>query len=528
MVVSDQDIKGHKMHPVLTRAQKYYPSTGMFILLSIINKCHDHVSTASSHQKSAPVPVPGDSAEETLTTRKSSTSLSTNSASKSRKKTSLGVNNSKDSDSEGNSFWSSFLGDSFPSAESKTSSHKISGRKLGSRLSGNRIEGSDNRNEYDSTSTSNGQEKIPSVRVLKQQDKKHGISQTDTCTTKSDEHLVASSHASLLHHQSTTNDSKELSLNQHKNEVDSVNLYALENANSEKVDCNTQEVAVVPAQSETKAKSERSKLSPGKSRKAKKKPLSPERDACKSHDNASLQDVSAVKNSELLKEKRSNADYKGSQSLLQLEAQSPNTDPVHSTQSEKSAAQNTQDASPANRLGTQVVEGFANAITKPGSSDHNESSAVDDNAAINDIAGHEIQQEPSEQNKAFDVKPLASSTPNRHVNEQSVALNKTAKPELTPPQPADDNLNQNEDSLADVVYESQSPVSNIMDNKTISENVPEMFLEAVSIAEIEESAHNIPKQEIEEIACEESAFGEVDQVPLQQPSTNSGEFLSST
>ena len=471
----------------------------------------------------------GDSAEDTLTTRKSSTSLSTNSASKSSKKISLGVNNSKDSDSEGNSFWSSFLGDSFPNAESKTSSRKISGRKLGSRVSGNRIEGSDNRNEYDSTVTSNGQEKMPSVRVLKQ----HGISQTDTCTTKSDEHLVASSHALLLQHQSTTNDSKGLSLNQHKNEADSVNSYVLENANSEKVENNTQEVAVVPAQSETKAKSERSKLSPGKSRKGKKKPLSPETDACKSHDNASLQDVSAVKNSELLKEKRSNADYKGSQSLLELEAQSPYTDPVHSTQSEKSAeshkaAQNTQDASPDNRLGTQVVEGFANAITKSGSSDHNESSAVDDNAAINDIAGHEIQQEPSEQNKAFDVKPLASSTPNRHVNEQSVALNKTAKPELTPPQPADDNLNQNEDSLADVVYESQSPVSNIMDNKTISENVPEMFLEAVSIAEIKESAHNIPKQEIEEIACKESAFGEVDQVPLQQPSTNSGEFLSST
>ena len=51
-----------------------------------------------------------------------------------------------------------------------------------------------------------------------------------------------------------------------------------------------------------------------------------------------------------------------------------------------------------------------------------------------------------------------------------------------------------------------------------------MFVEAVSIAEIKKSAHNIPKQEIEEIACEESAFGQADQVPLQQASTNSGEF----
>ena len=503
----------------------------MFVLLAIINKCHGHFSAASSQQKSAPVPVSGDSVEETLTTRKSSTSLSTNSASQSSKKSSLGVNNSKDSDSEANSFWSSFLGDSFPNAESKTSSCKTSGRKLGSRVSGNRIGGSDNRNECDSTSTSNGQEKISSVRVLKQQDKKHDISQTDT--TKSDEHLVASSHALLLQHQSTTNDSKELSLNQHKNEADAGHLYALENANSEKVDYNTQEVAIAPAESETKAKSERLKLSPGKSRKGKKKPLSPETDACKIHDNSSLQDVSVVKNSELLKEKRSNAGYKGPQSLSELESQSPNTDAVYSKQNEKSAAesqkaaQNTQDASPANRLSTQVVvEGCANAVTKSVSSDHDESSVVDpvDNAAISDIAGHDIQQEPSEQKKVFDVKPLASSTPNRYVKEQFVSLDERAKPELMPPQPADDNLNQSEDPVADVVYESKSPVSNIMDNKTISENVSEMFVEAASIAEIKESAHNTPKQEIEEIACEESAFGKPDQVPLQQPSTSSGEF----
>lgn len=498
---------------------------------TIINKCHDHVSAASSQQKSAPVLVSGDSAEETLTTRKSSTSLTTNSASKSSKRTSLGVNNSKDSDSEGNSFWSSFLGDSVPNAESKTSSRKTSGRKLGSRVSGNRTRGSDNRNEYDSTSTSNGQEKISSESVLKQ-DKKHGISQLDT--TKSDEHLVASSHALLLQHQSTTNDSKELPLNQHKNEADSLNLYALENANCEKVDNNTHEVAVAPAESESKAKSERLKLSPGKSGKGKKKPVSPETDACKSHSNASLQDVSAFQNSELLKEKRSNADYKAPQSLLELEAQGRNTVPVSSTQNEKSAeshkaAHNTQDASPLNRLSTQVVvEGFANAINESVNSDCDQSSVVNpmDNAAISEIAGHEIQQEPSEQNKVFDVEPLASSTPNRHVKEQSVSLDKTAKPELTPPQPADDNLNQNEDPLTDVDYESKSPVSNIMDSKTISENVPEMFVEAASIAEIKESAHNKPNQEIEEKACEESAFGKADQVPLQLPSTNSGKFLS--
>ena len=528
VLVSEQHIEGHKMYPILTGAQKYYLS--MFVLLAIINKCHGQFSAASSQQKSAPVPVSGDSAEETLTTRKSSTSLSTNSASKSSKKTSLGVNNSKDSDSEGNSFWSSFLGDSFPNTESKTSSRKTSGRKLGSRVSGNRIGGSDNRNECDSTSTSNGQEKISSVRVSKQQDKKHGISQTDT--TKSDGHLEASSHALLLQHQSTTNDSKELSLNQNKNEADAGHLYAPENANSEKVDYNTQEVAIAPAESETKAISERLKPSPGKSQKGKKKPLSPETEACKSHDNSSLQDVSVVKNSELLKEKRSNAGYKGPQSLSELEAPSPNTDPVYSKQNEKSAesqkaVQSTQDASPSNRLSTQVVvEGFANAITESVSSDHDESSVVDpvDNAAISDIAVHDIQQEPSEQNKVFDVKPLASSTPNRHAKEQSVSLDKRAKPELMPPQTPDDNLNQNEDPLADVVYESKSPVSNIIDNKTISENVSEMFVEAVSIAEIKKSAHNIPKQEIEEIACEESAFGQADQVPLQQASTNSGEF----
>ena len=443
------------------------------------------------------------------------------------------MNNSKNSDSEGNSFWSSFLGDSFTNAESKTSGRKTSARKLGSRVSGNKIGGSDNRNESDSTTISNGQENISSVRLLKQQDTKHDINVTDTA--KSDEHLLASSHALLLQQQSTTNDSKELSLYQGQNEADSVNLYALENASSENVDYNTQEVAVAPAESETKAKSERLKLSPsGKSRKGKKKALLPETDVYKSRGNAILQDVPAVKNSELLKEKRSNAGYKEPQSLLELEAQSPNADPVCSTQNEQSkeshkTAQNSLDTSPANDLGTQVVlEGLANAVTKLVSSDHDESPVVDavENAAITDTAGHKIQQEPSEQNKVFDIKPLASSTPIHHVKERSVSLDKTAKTELTPQQPADDNLNQSEDSLADAVYEPKSPVSNIEDNKTISENVAEMFVEAASIAENSESVHNIPKQEIKEIASATSAAGNTDQVQLQQPSTNSGEFYS--
>ena len=461
----------------------------------------------------------GDSAEDNLTTRKSSTSLSTNSASKSSRKTSLGVNNSKGSDSEGNSFWSSFLGDSLTNEESRTSSRKTSARKLGSRVSGNRIGGSDNRHESDTTTTSNGQENILSARLLKQQDKKHDISVTAD-TTKSDEHLVASSHASLLQQQSTTNDSKELALNQDKNEADSV-------ASPEKVDYNTQEVAVAPAESDTKAKSERLKLSPsGKSRKGKKKPLSPETDVNKSHGNASLQDVSALKNSELPKEKRLNTGYKEPQSLLELEAQSRNLDAVHSKQEEKSeksqkTAENTQDATPGNDRTSQVImEEFTNTITKSVNSDHNEPSVVDpkDNAVATDTAGHEIQQEPSEQIKVFDVKPLASSTPNRHVKEESVLLNQTAKTELIPSQPADDNLNQSEDSLADVVYESECPVSNITDNKTISENVAE----AISIADNKESAHNIPKQEIEEIASGGSAVGSADQVSLQ--SANTGEF----
>ena len=504
------------------------------------NICHECVcvalyqrhsfSAVSSQQKSTPVPVSGDSAEESLTTRKSSTSLSTNSASKSSRKTSLGVSNSKDSDSEVNSFWSSFLGDSLTNAESKTSSRKTSARKLGSRVSGNRTGGSDNRHESDSTTASNGQENISSVRLLKQQDKKHDVGATDT--TKSDEHLVASSHALLLQQQSTANSSKELCLTQDKNKAESVKLNALKNIVPEKVDYNTQEEAVTPAESETKAKSERLKLSPSsKSRgKGKKKPLSPETDVSKSHGNPSLQDVSAVRNSELPKEKRSNAGYKEPQSLLELEAQSPNTDPVHSTQNDKSeesykTAENTLDVTSASNLGTQVVvDGFANAITKSVNSDHDKLSVVDpmDNAVVTDAAGHEIQQEPSEQNKVFDVKPLASSTPNRRIKKESALLDQTAKTELIPSRPADDNINQTEDSLADVVYQSESPVSNITDNKTISENVAEMFMEAASIADNKKSAYNIPKQEVKEKASADS--GDADKEPIQQPSTNSGEF----
>lgn len=516
------------MYP-LSEAQNYI--CHKCVCIALYQRCS--FSAVSNQQKSTPVhvPVSGDSAEESLTTRKSSTSLSTNSASKSSRKTSLGVSNSKDSDSEGNSFWSSFLGDSLTNAESKPSSRKTGTRKLGSRVSENRIGGSDNRHESDSTTASNGQENISSVRLLKQQDKKLDISVIDAA--KSDEHLVASSHALLLQQQSTADGIEELCLNQDKNKADSVKLNALKDIVPEKVDYNTQEVAVAPAESDTKAKSERLKLSPsGKSRgKGKKKPLSPETDvSIKSHGNPFLQDISAVRNSELPKEKRSNAGYKEPQSLLELEAQSPNTDPVHSTQNDKSeesykTAENTLDVTSAGNLGTQVVvDGSAIAITKSVNSDHDDLSVVDpmDNAVVTDAAGHEIQQEPSEQNKVFDVKPLASSTPNHRIKKESALLDQTAKTDLIPSRPTDHNISQTEDSLADIVYQSESPVSNITDNKTISENVAEMFMEAASIADNKKSVHNIPKQEVKEIASADS--GDADKEPIQQPSTNSGEF----
>lgn len=98
----------------------------------------------------------GDFVEEILIIRKFFILLIINLVLKLSKRIFLGVNNLKDSDSEGNLFWLLFFGDLVLNVEFKILSRKISGRKFGFRVSGNRIRGSDNRNEYDSISILNG------------------------------------------------------------------------------------------------------------------------------------------------------------------------------------------------------------------------------------------------------------------------------------------------------------------------------------------------------------------------------------
>lgn len=482
------------------------------------------VSAASSKPKSTS--SSSSNAKESLTTRKSSSSSSATTTSKSSGKTSSDLNNSKESDSEGNSFWSSFLGDSFSSTttntESKTSSRRTSGRKLGSRsnstttVNEGNVGGGDDKNELESVNTSSNS----SGRTLKQHTKRN-INQTNTA--KSDGNLQAS-HALLSHQEGTANGSKDLS-NQDENVTDFVNSQVVEDTSPEKAEFNTQELIVAPGESEKKLKSERLKLSStGKTRKGNKEVFTPGNDVSKDQNDASLQDVSPVKNSEVSKEIKSNASHEEPASPSQSHNtetdiySTPKWKPVesHETNENANTTQNTDIIS-----SQDVGEGLSNVVSKSVNSDLNGSSFVDstDNVVFTDKTGQEIQQGP-EQNKFLDVEPLASSTPNHHVKERSASLDKVTKLELTPSQPVDEYtevLNQKEDALVYAVQESESPITDAKEDKTVSENVAEMFKEATSFIEEKESTGS-RKQEIE--ACTDS---EVNKLPLQQSDTSNGE-----
>lgn len=482
------------------------------------------VSAASSKPKSTS--SSSSNAKESLTTRKSSSSSSATTTSKSSQKTSSDLNNSKESDSEGNSFWSSFLGDSFSSTttntESKTSSRRTSGRKLGSRsnstttVNEGNVGGGDDKNELESVSTSSNS----SGRTLKQHTKRN-INQTNTA--KSDGNLQAS-HALLSHQEGTANGSKDLS-NQDENVTDFVNSQVVEDTSPEKAEFNTQELIVASAESENKLKSERLKLSStGKTRKGNKEVFTPGNDVSKDQNDASLQDVSQVKNSEVSKEIKANASHEEPASSSQSHNtetdvySTPKWKPVesHETNENANTTQNTDIIS-----SQDVGEGLSNVVSKSVNSDLNGSSLVDstDNVVITDKTGQEIQT-GSEQNKFLDVEPLASSTPNHHVKERSASLDKVKKLELTPSQPVDEYtevLNQKENALVYVVQESESPITDAKEDKTVSKDVAEMFKEATSFIEEKESTGS-RKQEIE--ACTDS---EVDKLPLQQSDTSNGE-----
>lgn len=311
--------------------------------------------------------------------------------------------------------------------------------------------------------------------------------------------------------ENTTSGSKDLSLDE--NATDSVNSPAVENASPEKAENNTQQLSVASVESENKVKSERLKLSsPGKSHKGKKDVITPRNDVFKGQNDSFVQDVFAVKNSAVSKEKKTMAPHIEPGSLLEVESQSFNTDTAGQlNESHHTAAENMLDTNHSHKLSSQEIgDGISNVASESMSSELNRSSVVDptNTTVINDKAAQDVQQEPAEQNKFLDVEPLASSTPNRCVKEQD----KVAKTELTPVQPADENkesLNQNEDLLLDAVHESDSSATGIKENSTISENVAEMFMEAASIVEDEESPQSIPKQEINETASGDSDVNNV-------------------
>ena len=448
-----------------------------------------------------------------------------NGAPQSGRKASSDVNNSKDSDSEGNSFWSSFLGDSFSSTttESKTSTRRTSGHKLASRISGGKTRNSDDQQDTKSVNTSKEKDNVLSPRTLRQQEK-NDFNVTDT--TKLDEQLQASQ-ILLPQQEEKENASRDLS-NQDGNKAVSVDSQAVKDSSPEKEDLNTQEISVVPAESGNKLKSQRSKRSPTrKSQKEKKEVLKTENNVCKDNDEnvAIIQDAMIVK------------DKKAPEKKAASKNESRNSETVHSIPVETMADSHTCTTNEIVLDRSQKADGVTSSKENRGkvpdiekrleSSDINTSLVIDlTDSGIADNAGHESKQERVKQNNILDIEPLASSTPNHYAKEQKImSLDMAMELDTKPADEYKEAVNQKGNLVEHAVHEPESPLTHSKENKSVSENVAELFLEAASVIQDKRLTASSLRQEIKENTCTHPETEKiVDRLPLQQPNTNNGEY----
>lgn len=472
----------------------------------------------------------GGSSKDTLTTRKSSSSLPTTAATNSSRKASSGASNSKNNDSEGNSFWSSFLGDSFSSTttntESKTSGRRPAGRKPGSRVSGveTRVKGrssDERRKAVESANTSGDNDGSSSSRALKQQ-KKNDVDVTNTSESISN---LSASNPPSSQEEETGNVTGNLPKNDNKTVFD---ISKGEDVGSpENAECNAHDVSVEPIKSSNKLESEPLKPSSiENNEKDNNKDLnSPGNDS-----SSLLVIISTPSSSKDLKEDNINHTQQEPAVLLEEEQnQSHNTETADS-----SAVKLPEESCETNEdvLGSvKKTDGVVNSQDAKGVSASAVSKGMDgslfmdstDNIAVTDKSGHEFPQESEsvDQPTFLKVEPLASSTPNRlNSNESS---DKGAKSEQTISHDASkcrEVLTQGEGLSVD---DSNALFTEIRDNVPVSGNETEVFVDAVSAVQSAQSVDSVSKWQPEEVPSNE-AENDVDRSPLQQLSMRKGEF----
>lgn len=408
----------------------------------------------------------GSSVKESLITKKSSSSLSATSTSKSTRKASSDENNAKENDSEGNSFWSSFLGDSFTSApmksESKTSSRRsAAGRKPGSRVSRTtRRSVGGNETATPSDNSSNEKENLSSSRTVKQ-DGKNEDSVINTFKSKT--HLSTSKSNAL-----------------HEKSEKKTKVPVVEDGREENVKDHVQKSTVKTIESGSAIGSKDLIVSDENSFDSNSEKLV--KDSL-GNDNTVLLNNSVNTNSRGLKER--NLTTAREEPVLSVGRQSEGQNLVT-----KSTVDTAELVSEELHRTDKEVKGVEDSVITVKSQDSeevespsmitsmNSGSTVDhndtctdstDNIVGADTAIQEVPSEKAEKQKFVEVEPLASSTPNQFSKGLSVMSSKEANS-------TDEELplkfgEYSEDLSVIKENDSELPISGLKEDQPVSKNI---------------------------------------------------------
>lgn len=405
--------------------------------------------------------------------------LSATSTSKSTRKASSDDNNAKGNDSEGNSFWSSFLGDSFTSApvksESKTSSRRsAAGRKLGSRVSRTTRRSVDgNETATPSDNSSNVKENLSSSRTFKQD----GKSEDSVINT-----FKSNTHLSTSKSNKKADETESVSNALHEKSEKKTTVPVVEDVSEENVKHHVQESTVKTVESGNAIESKDLIVSDEKSSDSNSDKLV--KDSL-GNDNTVLLDNFANTSSIGLKEGNfktaceepvfSEGNQSEGQNLVTKNtvdtAEKLVSEELHRT--EKKAFKGVEHSVvTVKSQDAEEVESpsMINSMNSGSTVDHDDTCTDStDNIVGTNTAIQEISSEIAEKEKFVEVEPLASSTPNHFSKGLSVMSGKEVNP-------TDEELplkfGEYSENLS-VIKENDSelPLSGLEENELVSENV---------------------------------------------------------
>lgn len=453
-------------------------------------------------------PSSGSSVKESSTTKKSSSLVSATSTSKSTRKASSDENNAKGNDSEGNSFWSSFLGDSAPvKSESKTSSRRsAAGRKLGSRVSRTTRRSVDgNETATPSENSSNEKENLSSSRTFKQD----GKSEDSVINTfKSNTHLSASKS------NKKADETESVSNALHEKSGKKTKVPVVEDGREENVKHHVQESAVKTVESGNAIESKDLIVSDEKSFDSNSDKLV--KDSL-GDDNTVLLNNSANTSSRGLKERNlktaceepvfSEGRQSEGQNLVTKStvdtAEKLSSEELHRTEKKAKGVEHSVVTIKSQDAEEVESPSMINSMKSGSTVDHDQNCTDStDNIVGADTAIQEVSSEIAEKEKFVEVEPLASSTPNHFLKGLSVMSGKEVNP-------TDEELplkfGEYSENLS-VIKENDSelPLSGLEENELVSQDV--------------KNEQSEDRFQSEEVPCEGMKNTAEDRLLLQQSS----------